>query len=308
MVGVHVAHQPVLISEYSDTFEMLVIEIRASNKEIRVINGYGPQENLEVKDRLPFFSTLEEEIVSAQMSNKSLIIQMDANSKLGKEMLPRDVHEQTANGAALAGIINRNALIVVNSVENKVNGLITRRRVTVDTTEESIIYFVIVSADLIEDVEELIIDEDKEYALSKIVKDKSKTIVKHSDHNVMVTKFKLKLTKEDIKEEEVFNLKNKACQMKFKEETSKTTKLSNIFDTEDALEKQTKKFLKMLKKCMHKCFTKIKIKKGRETEYERLYKKWKDTKTKEDAKSKQEAKDMETELADKYAEGLLNPI
>ena len=123
--------------------KMLVIEIRASNKEIRVINGYGPQENLEVKDRLPFFSTLEEEIVSAQMSNKSLIIQMDANSKLGKEMLPRDVHEQTANGAALAGIINRNALIVVNSVENKVNGLITRRRVTVDSTEESIIDFVL---------------------------------------------------------------------------------------------------------------------------------------------------------------------
>ena len=174
MVGVHVAHQPVLISEYSDTFEMLVIEIRASNKEIRVINGYGPQENIEVKDRLPFFSTLEEEIVSAQISNKSLIIQMDANSKLGKEMLPRDVHEQTANGAALAGIINRNALMVVNSVEKKVNGLITRRRVTVDSTEESIIDFVIVSADLIEDVEELIIDEDKEYALSKIVKDKSK--------------------------------------------------------------------------------------------------------------------------------------
>ena len=80
--------------------------------------------------------------------------------------------------------------------------------------------------------------------------------------------------------------------MKFKEETSNTTKLSDIFDTEYALEKQTKKFLKMLKKCMHKCFTKIKIKKGRETEYERLYKKWKDTKTKEDAKSKQEARDM----------------
>ena len=35
---------------------------------------------------------------------------------------------------------------------------------------------------------------------------------------------------------------------------------------------------------------------------------WKDTKTKEDAKSKQEAKEMETELAEKYAEGLLTQI
>ena len=122
--------------------------------------------------------------------------------------MPKDVHEQTANGAALAGIIQRNALVVVNSLENKVTGLITRRRITVDSTEESIIDFVIISADLVEDVEELIIDEDKEYALSKIVKHKASTIVKHSDHNVMVTKFKLKLRKEYQKEEEVFNLKD----------------------------------------------------------------------------------------------------
>ena len=130
MTGVHMAHQPVLISEYSDIFEMIVVEIRASDKEIRVINGYGPQENLDVGDRMPFFSTLEEEIVSAQMSSKSIIIQMDANSKLGKDIVPQDNHEQTANGAALAGIIQRNALVVVNSLENKVSGAITRRRVT----------------------------------------------------------------------------------------------------------------------------------------------------------------------------------
>ena len=308
MTGVHMAHQPVLISEYSDIFEMIVVEIRASDKEIRVINGYGPQENLDVGDRMPFFSTLEEEIVSAQMSNKSIIIQMDAISKLGKDIVPQDNHEQTANGAALAGIIQRNALVVVNSLENKVSGAITRRRVTVDSIEESIIDFVIISADLIEDVEELNIDEDKEYALHKIVKDKASTKVKHSDHNVMLTKFKLKLTKEYPKEEEVFNLKDKECQRRFKEETSNTTKLSNIFDTDDDLDKQTKKFLKMVKRCMHKCFKKIKIKQGRETDYKKLYKEWKNIKKKDDVKSKEEAKAMEEVLAEKYAEGIFNQI
>ena len=64
----------------------------------------------------------------------------------------------------------------------------------------------------------------------------------------------------------------------------------------------------MLKRCMHKRFRKIKIKKERETEYERLYKEWKDLKTKEDPKSKEDAKAMEERLADKYAEGIFNQI
>ena len=35
-------------------FEMLVIEIKASNKDIRVINGYKPQENFHLLVPLSF--------------------------------------------------------------------------------------------------------------------------------------------------------------------------------------------------------------------------------------------------------------
>ena len=51
-IGVHVSLQPVLVSEYSDVFEMIVVEIKAS-KEARVIVGYGP-----TVQRMPFFATL----------------------------------------------------------------------------------------------------------------------------------------------------------------------------------------------------------------------------------------------------------
>ena len=104
---------------------MLVVEIKASNKEIIIITGYGPQENLNVEERMPFFAKLEEEIVSAKMSNKSIIIQMDANSKLGREFLPQDPHVQTPNGAALAGILKRNGMVVVYSLNTKCSGVIT---------------------------------------------------------------------------------------------------------------------------------------------------------------------------------------
>jgi hypothetical protein len=308
MLGAHVSLKPVLISEYSDNFEMLVVEIKASNKSIRVITGYGPQENVSTEERMPFFATLEQEIVSAKLSNRSIVIQMDANSKMGTEMVPKDTHEQTPNGAALAGVINRNDLIVVNSLNTKVNGSTTRKRITVDGIEESIIDFVIVSLDLVKDVENLLIDEQKEYALSKIVKRKNSVQVLHSDHHVMIASFGLSWNNEVPQKEDLFNFKDKDSLKKFKYETTNTSKLSEVFDSDSDLEVQTKKFLKLLKRSIHKCFKKVKIVKTRESEYDKLYKKWKTVRAKEDLKSKEEAEELETELANKHAEGILEKV
>ena len=41
MIGAHKALQPILIQE----FELLVVEIKIRNKEIRIMTGYGPQES-----------------------------------------------------------------------------------------------------------------------------------------------------------------------------------------------------------------------------------------------------------------------
>ena len=42
MVGVHKSLKPFLIQEYSNEFELLCVEILVA---IRIITGYGPQEN-----------------------------------------------------------------------------------------------------------------------------------------------------------------------------------------------------------------------------------------------------------------------
>ena len=64
-IGVHTSLSPVLIQEYSGEFELLVVEIKVQNKEIRVISGYGPQENWPEAERTQFFITLESEIDKA---------------------------------------------------------------------------------------------------------------------------------------------------------------------------------------------------------------------------------------------------
>ena len=90
MIGVHKGLYPCLIQEYDSDFELLVIEVKISNKEIRIMSGYGPQECWPERDRIPFFLALEQEIIKAENSGKSILIEMDANSKLGPNIIPGD--------------------------------------------------------------------------------------------------------------------------------------------------------------------------------------------------------------------------
>ena len=305
MLGAHVKLQPVLINEYSETFEMLVVQVRVEGKEIRVITGYGPQENLKPDKTMPFFSKLEEEVVSAKLANKSIIIQIDANSKLGKSVIPKDPKDQSPNGAILADIIDRNALIVANSLEDKCSGVITRSRTTDGRIEESVIDYVIISADLYDDIDQLIIDEKGEHALNKITHSKNMVRKVTSDHNVMLSKFSLTMSKiKPPKKDEVFNFRNKDNLIKFMEATSNCPSLSNVFDTKDDLNIQTEKFLKTLDKCIKKSFTKVRLGSKKPTEYETLYSRWVEVRHKEDNISKMESKELETELADKFADNI----
>ena len=65
---------------------------------------------------MPFFATLEEEIVGAKIAGKGpllVIIQMDANNKLGNKIKSNDPKLQSPNGKVLEDMIKQNALIVV---------------------------------------------------------------------------------------------------------------------------------------------------------------------------------------------------
>ena len=74
MLGVHVGLQHVIISEYSTLFELLVVYIKIGNTQISVITGYGPQENFSPEEITTFYTTLEEEITSAELNGRSIII------------------------------------------------------------------------------------------------------------------------------------------------------------------------------------------------------------------------------------------
>ena len=83
------------------------------------MTGYGPQENWDDKERLPFYTALEKEIASGELEGKSTIIAFDANGKLGQKYIPNDPKEMSKNGKVLAAIVEIHALSVVNGIPEK---------------------------------------------------------------------------------------------------------------------------------------------------------------------------------------------
>ena len=161
-------------------------------------------------------------------------------------------------------------------------GTITSKRVTTQRTEQSAISFVLVSEDLVNQIESVIIDEDRDHVLTRISKTRHGTETKESDHNVIKTSLKLHWNKDkSTRREALFNLKNKDCQKKFKAETSHNTKLSRNFDVIDDLDAATEAFMKKLNKVIHKCFKKVGQRKGRyNSNHEKIYTKWRNLRKK----------------------------
>ena len=116
------------------------------------------------------------------------------------------------------------------------------------------------SEDLEKELESVNIDEERSHVLTKIVKTKKGTVNQMSDHNSIVTKFNVmwnrRMTAPRI---EMFNLKNKEGQIKFKELTSNSTMLTSLINFTEDLQIATKKLIKGINQCIRKSFQKIRI-------------------------------------------------
>ena len=111
--------------------------------------------------------------------------------------------------------MDRHALCVINGLRGKCTGLITRQKTTIDSTERSVIDFVITSSDLIQHIDSMHIDDRRENVITKLVK-KGKHVKKvESDHNLIVTKIIFPWNTTHKEPVEIFNFKDKESQKKF---------------------------------------------------------------------------------------------
>ena len=249
---------PVLISTGSEEVEILVVQVLVGKFKIRIVNGYGPQES-ELKGKiLTFWQQFEAEVIDAKENDCLVIIEIDANAKLGPSIIKNDMHSITENGSLLRDILRRQNLTCLNG-ETRCEGLVTRHRRTVHGDEKSVIDFIIVCDQLLPFFNRMVVDEKRENVLTKYATITGGRIKSESDHNPLFAEFNIKFCgRMNTVRREMFNFKNIENMKKFKKITEDNFELLNWRRSESP-QKSFKRFFDTLNNTFHRCFGKIRI-------------------------------------------------
>ena len=165
-IGVDKDLDPVWVNEGIDGVEILTVEVSFSDLNVRCICGYGPQENETMENKEKFWTQLGYEVEEALNSDRGLIIEMDGNLWAGPELIPGDPNQMNNNGRMFKKFLEKYPnLSIVNSM-NICKGLITRSRTTIVRNKKSVIDFFIVCEKIKFLIEKMIVDEEKNYALT----------------------------------------------------------------------------------------------------------------------------------------------
>ena len=68
--------EPVLIHEGNEEAEILVIQVKVGLKNIRILNAYGPQEDVSLQKKLNFWQIMENLRISAYDEKCEIIIEI----------------------------------------------------------------------------------------------------------------------------------------------------------------------------------------------------------------------------------------
>ena len=232
-LGVSKMFESTFINEGNDDTEVMSILVVIGDIPIRVIVGYGVQENASKEKKEKFWEYMEKEIVEAEKEEQGVIIQMDGNLHAGAELIKNDPNPQNRNGKLFLQFLQQNpTLTVVNSL-SICDGVITRKREVEKRIEQAVLDFFIVNDKIRPFLNRMIIDEEKEHCLSNLAQIKKNKRVVESDHNALILEMNIEFSNRKPERQQMFNFKNKVCQEVFKKETEKNPELQKCFENEN---------------------------------------------------------------------------
>ena len=323
-LGVNKCLESTLLNEGDDETEVISVLVVVGDIPIRVIVGYGVQENASKEKKNKFWDFIEQEVNQAELEEQGIIIQMDGNLHAGDSLVKDDPNPQNMNGKMFLQFLQRNnSLKVVNSMDI-CEGLITRQRQVESRMKRAVLDFFIVNDKLAPFVKRMIVDEERNFALSNFSQFKKNKRVIETDHNGLILDLSIQFFNRKPERQELFNFKNKECQEAFKKETEGNEELIKCFENELSFEVQSKNWLKTLNSIFYKCFRKVRIcenKKKSESAKSNLIRERinlkKEVKSKiidEDMKNKIEErikeieKDIGNEIVDNYHKEILEAV
>ena len=246
---------------------IIVTRIELDNSAFRIILGYGPQENEAAEMRELFFTELEIEITECKVAGDMPVLIGDMNSKI--DSVDEKIVPRSSNGKLLLELVENQEMEILN-FDQRCQGKWTH---VVRTTESaSVLDYVIVSHSMAKHLKEITIDEERLYCPFSIKKKKKVVSTKkkkkfsikkkvitpqYSDHNSIITTFKLPHTKKTTHKQQSWRLTDEGLHM-FNALTSEA-----IFPTDVAGIGKTKynNYEKLLHKTMNSCFQKTKTRK-----------------------------------------------
>ena len=214
-IGVDKDLKSTLIKEGEMETEAISVKIFLKDLEIRVITGYGPQENALKIQKERFWEFLEDEINQAELEGDGAIVQIDGNLHAGRKLIKGDPNNQNQNGKIFCEFLERNPQLIVVNALDACEGIITRKREVENKTEEAVLDFVIINEKIQPFLRKMKIDEDREITLINLAQIKKNKRLIETDHNAIVIEMDFEMAKIKPQREELFNLKNKASQEAF---------------------------------------------------------------------------------------------
>ena len=97
------------------------------NIPIRIIVGYGVQENAPKEKKDKFWEFIETEVAHAEVEGQGVIIQMDGNLHAGKDLIKDDPNQQNTNGKLFINFLKRNSTLKVDNVPKQVSRRVRRQ-------------------------------------------------------------------------------------------------------------------------------------------------------------------------------------
>ena len=258
-VGVSKMLESTLLSEGDDETEVVSVLVVVGDIPIRVIVGYGVQENAPREKKEKFWDFLEKEILQAETENQGVLIQIDGNLHAGSNLIKNDPNPQNQNGKIFMDFLQRNSTISVVNSMSICEGTITRQRTLESRSEKAVLDFFLVNEKLDPFLEKMIVDEKRSYSLGNYAQFHKNKRVIETDHNGLILELKLEFSAQKPERREFFNFRNKVCQEQFKKETDINNQLLECFENELSVEMQCKKWLKAFNSLVYKCFRKIRI-------------------------------------------------
>ena len=156
---------------------------------------------------------------------------MDGNLHAG-DLVKLDPNPQNRNGKLFIDFLARNNSLVVLNCLSTCKGVITRRRIMENKTEEAVLDFFLINDKLRPFFKEMLIDEERNYCLSNIAQIRKNCRIIETDHNSMIADFDLNVEVKKPVREEIFNLRNTKCQEVFKNETDDNQELIDCFEND----------------------------------------------------------------------------